>query len=248
MACRIPSIVVLLAFAVFSTAACAADKFVGESDLRQGLQIDPSVKLYFRASDGTRISEQAFLARINRGEKYWWSSPYNGNLALTLGSGPNLAMPPNHRLSKLSPGERVPSFNGVALDGEPVSTATFANKVTLIDFFAVYCGHCIDEMPMLNAFKAEHPDIQTIAVTFDPAPYVGDLVQKQHFTWKVVPDALPVFSDWGLYFTPTFALIDQNGRMIDMALGSMMTPKGQQSTEGDLATWVGRHVPISLKQ
>jgi hypothetical protein len=97
-------------------------------------------------------------------------------------------------------------------------------------------------MPTLNAFKAAHPDIQTIAVTFFQAPYVRDFVQAQHFKWPVAADAIPFVTQVGFWFTPTFALVDHNGRMIIMGLPFMMHPKGQTLSEDELSQWVKRHV------
>jgi thiol-disulfide isomerase/thioredoxin len=246
MTIRIAASVLLLALNALP--AIAGETKVDDGGLREGWHLKPSDKLYFRAADGTSLSEKEFLDRVNRGEPFWMNAPYNGKMSLTLGAPVNLVAPPKNQISKLLPGDLIPTFNAVALDGKHVSNAMFASKITLIDFFAVYCGHCIDEMPVLNAFKAAHPDIQTVAITYDPAPYVSDLVQTHHFTWRVVPDAIPVFNSWGLFFTPTYALVDQDGRVIDLTLGSMMAPKGQQLTESDIASWIGRHVAISLKQ
>lgn len=249
MTSRIVTIALSLTLTALSTAVGAVDKNLDDSSFRRAAGVGPSVQLYFRAADGSGLTENAFLDRVNHGEHYWWSAPYNGKIVLTLGDGLTLVAPPKNRASKLLPGDPIPPFHAVTLDGQPISNATFKNKITLIDFFAVYCGSCIEEMPTLNAFRAAHPDIQTIAVTFDPAPNVRDLVQTQHFTWPVAADAIPLVTQAGFWFTPTFALVDQNGRVIIMGLPSMMHPKGQKLSEDELAQWVKKHVTVpSLMQ
>lgn len=48
------------------------------------------------------------------------------------------------------------------LDGKPVDTSAFRNKVVLIDFWATWCGPCMEEMPYIqklyDVYK-QHPDV-----------------------------------------------------------------------------------------
>jgi thiol-disulfide isomerase/thioredoxin len=235
-------LVLSLALTALPWVATATEKPADDQSLRQELHIDPSVQLYFRGSDGGSLDEKTFLDHLHHGEAYWFSGAYHGKLVLTLGSGPGLAAPPHNKISNLARGDAFPRFDTQTLNGDHVSNAMFKNRITLIDFFALYCGACIAEMPTLNAFKAAHPKIQTVAMTFDPAVNVRDLVQQHHFQWDVVGDALPVFRSAGLWFSPTFALIDQHGRLIVMGLPSSMRPKGQPLSENDLAQWIDHHV------
>src|SRR5580765_6654689 len=51
-------------------------------------------------------------------------------------------------LTKL--GQRVPDFGWTTLDGQKFDTKTLQGKVVLLNFFATWCGPCMEEMPHLQ--------------------------------------------------------------------------------------------------
>ena len=59
---------------------------------------------------------------------------------------------------KLQPGQPAPEFTLDDLDGQPVSLSQFKGQVVLLDFWASWCGPCIDDLPYLREVKKKTAD------------------------------------------------------------------------------------------
>lgn len=97
------------------------------------------------------------------------------------------------------------------MEQEIISNAT-SDKI-IIAFWASWCPHCRDAMPLLDDFVAKQKNVYALAVSLDTNAYDYNLVAGQltHLThycdylkWKS-----PLVSDYGVMATPTFFLIDK---------------------------------------
>ena len=66
-------------------------------------------------------------------------------------------------------GRPVTDFSATDLDGKPISLQDYRGKVVLLDFWGVWCGFCIDEMPNLKKVYATYKDqgFDIIGVSLD---------------------------------------------------------------------------------
>ncbi|MFZ0870290.1 MAG: TlpA disulfide reductase family protein [Rhodanobacter sp.] len=238
MVSRLKLVVLSAAFSIFAP-AFASVRYADVDALRHGFGFAPNVRLVFRQADGSRMSGDEFIRRVNQGESSWLLGPMHRSIAvLTIGEYAEPKPPPAGRSSNLTSGEKIPALDVTSLDGKRLTDKVFTNRVTLIDFFGVDCGACIDEIPVLNAFKATHGDVQTLAVTTDPAEYLGEFLQKWKFTWRVAPDAVVFTHDFDIWFYPTLALVDGNGRLMAISSAHDLHKPGQPLTSDDIAHWV----------
>jgi thiol-disulfide isomerase/thioredoxin len=89
------------------------------------------------------------------------------------------------QLGPLPPGERVVDFRVVMLDGGVVQTENLAGKVSVVTFWATWCGVCVSELPDLDELARRYGDrpVQFIAVNLEgrgmPLAQVSSLVR--HF-------------------------------------------------------------------
>jgi len=85
-------------------------------------------------------------------------------------------------------GKKVPDFNFTNLDGNPVTPASIAGKITILDFWATWCSPCRRSLPVLSKVMERYKDnngIAALAVSVD-----GSAVGNQ--------ELVDAFSEWGV--------------------------------------------------
>lgn len=72
-------------------------------------------------------------------------------------------------------------------NGEPVVTERFLGQPLLVNFWATWCPPCVEELPLLNAFQAEHGGRgwQVLALAVDQAAPVRQFLQKLPLNFPV---------------------------------------------------------------
>lgn len=130
-------------------------------------------------------------------------------------------------LARIRVGVPLEAWTGETLDleGRPVSLADYRGKVTLVDFWATWCGPCMQELPNVLALHREFGgrgfDILGISLDND----LGTLrrsVRERGIGWRQIADGggwqsrLAVF--YGVQSIPTTVLLDREGKIIAVDL------------------------------
>ena len=118
-------------------------------------------------------------------------------------------------------GKTVPDFSATDLDGNPISLEQYRGKVVLLDFWAVWCGPCIAEMPnvkaVYNSYKDEGFDIIGISLDTDE-DRLRDYLKENDIPWRQVFSGegwkSPVAQQYGIRAIPAPWLIDKDGTLI----------------------------------
>jgi thiol-disulfide isomerase/thioredoxin len=87
-----------------------------------------------------------------------------------------------------------------------------AGRVTVLDFWATWCGPCIKAMPELDALAAEHPDVDVIAINLDDPAGARAMFDQRGWTHlRLLADDGVVSQRYNVSAIPHSVVIDRGG-------------------------------------
>ncbi len=147
--------------------------------------------------------------------------------------------------SKIS--QPAPDFVAKNLKGQAVKLSDFKGKVLLLNFWATWCGACIEEMvSMQNLYSSLRIDgVEVLAISIDRwnEDRIEEYVKKNNLTFTVLLDQdQKVRKQYHVMGVPTSYLIDGEGKIRGYASGArtwdsldsqslFLSLKGDDSTE-----------------
>lgn len=120
---------------------------------------------------------------------------------------------------KAAPDLALPDLRG----GPQIRLAAFEGKPVLLNFWASWCGPCVEETPALARFARANPDISVVGVAYMDRPEDSrDFLEGKGAEYPQMVDRrgreLGRFGGVGL---PTTILIDAKGRVISTVAGGV---------------------------
>jgi thiol-disulfide isomerase/thioredoxin len=109
-----------------------------------------------------------------------------------------------------------------ATDGSQVDLARLRGKVVLVDFWATWCGPCMQEVPSVvatyNALHDKGFEVVGISLDVDQAR-LASVTNQQGMVWPQYFDGKgwgnEIASRYGIHSIPSMWLIDKSGRLAD---------------------------------
>lgn len=109
-------------------------------------------------------------------------------------------------------GRPAPDFT-VSDGSRTVRLSSYRGKIVLLNFWASWCGPCIQETPGLEALHHDRPDLEIVGVSVDEDPYAyQSFLARHHVDITTVRD--PSQTAAKLYHTdgwPETYIIDRDG-------------------------------------
>jgi thiol-disulfide isomerase/thioredoxin len=131
---------------------------------------------------------------------------------------PPLALP------RIEPGGRL---------GAPVALADLRGRIVLVDFWATWCGPCVQSLPALDRFSRAHPDAAVLSVNVDDPVAARAMFDEHHYAMTLLADDGDTSARYGVGSIPHLVLVDRAGIVRDVVRGAGV----------DLAAEYSRYAP-----
>ena len=111
----------------------------------------------------------------------------------------------------------LPALGGTTVQGAEISPADYAGHVTVVNFWATWCGPCRQEQPALQQVWTQYRDrgVEFVGVDYrDDAAAAGAWIDEFGVTYPSVSDAPGGWADdFALRGAPTTFVADASGRI-----------------------------------
>ena len=127
---------------------------------------------------------------------------------------------PKNQLVSTQTGYKSCPFEGKDFKTQlPVSLENFKGKYVLIDFWAVWCGPCIKEIPALKELyaKIDRSKFDIIGIVGDsPSNALNELIDKYSIPWTQIlsDEKNKIKENYGISGYPTTFILDSNGIIV----------------------------------
>jgi thiol-disulfide isomerase/thioredoxin len=133
------------------------------------------------------------------------------------------------------------------LEGRPVSNETLRGKVTLVNFWATWCGPCRDEIPMLVALQEYYKDYLTIvgaSIDERPADEVKSFAAGFNVNYPIVMASGGLDEQFGgISAVPSTFVVNRDGKIVQRHLGILQA----RQTEHEVRALAGLATEASIE-
>ncbi|WP_018752213.1 TlpA family protein disulfide reductase [Paenibacillus sanguinis] len=175
------------------------------------------------------------MTKVNRN----WRRPFTWLLALVLVGAALWAVASAWRSDgqeagarRLDAGQAAPLFEAVDSEGSRISLAASQGKAVVLNFWASWCGPCVNELPLIERLAQEQAS--KVSVLFvnvgESRGTVNEFLTGHGFEFPVILDATGRIAElYGVTSLPTTYIIDPYGNIAQPIFGEITSTAQLQS-------------------
>lgn len=184
----------------------------------------PGIDLSMTATTGAPLGgalARAGTARLPRA--YYVGAAIAPLLILAAWGALLLATPGAPALVRV--GDPAPAFVLADLDGNPVTLADLRGRPVIVNFWASWCGPCVDEFPLLVSAAAAHADDQLaiVGIVFqDRSEAARAFMARMGASWPAAMDpGDAIATRFGIIWPPDTFFVDRDGIVVGRQIGQL---------------------------
>lgn len=209
-------------FPQYSLAEFDGEKIAVCSDNFTNLSyINPSIVLINDSlKDGDKISPENLIAKNEfieiKGKLYRNMGVNTNRNSLTL---EKISLPKSELNSSQIGFKTIPFAGNDFITESPISSKDLRGKYVLLDFWAVWCGPCIQEIPNLKDLyeKTDREKFEIVGIVGDsPSDALKKIVENDSINWRQIlsTESNKIKEAYGVHGYPTTFLVDPEGIIV----------------------------------
>jgi thiol-disulfide isomerase/thioredoxin len=113
-------------------------------------------------------------------------------------------------------GDTAPDFTLTADNGRTVSVPDFGGKLLVLNFWASWCGPCIEETPSLSRFAQDYAGkgVVVLGISVDKDPQAYRKFLQRYSPGFLTARDLKIHEDYGTFMYPETYIINAKGQVI----------------------------------
>jgi thiol-disulfide isomerase/thioredoxin len=113
-------------------------------------------------------------------------------------------------------GDKAPSFKIRADNGRVVSVPNFGGKLLVLNFWASWCGPCVEETPSLTEFARQYASkgVVVLGISVDQNDKAYRAFLQKYSPGFLTARDLKVHEDYGTFMYPETYIIDSKGKVL----------------------------------